>query len=70
MSQENLKNDNNGQGKNEDKEASIHIDKQHLKSSNPTTGSALYQLGNVDPATFDLFKEDHGKGDDELIAKT
>ncbi len=71
MSQENKNNNgNNAQDKKEEKDVSIHIDKQNLKSPNPTTGNALYQLGNVDPATLDLFREDHGKGDDELITNT
>jgi hypothetical protein len=53
-------------GKPDDKEVSIIIDKKEQKSSNPTTGTALYQLGKV-AAGYDLWKEVHGKGDDELI---
>ena len=39
------------------------------KSTNPTThtGEALYKLGQVDPATHDLYEEVHGKGEDKLI---
>jgi hypothetical protein len=45
----------------------IHIGKDNLQSPNPTTGGALYTLGNVNAKAFDLFREVHGKGDDELI---
>ena len=44
----------------------ITVDTQHLVSPNPTTGHALYELGKV-PAGYDLYREVHGKGDDELI---
>jgi hypothetical protein len=47
--------------------ASIHIDKQNLKTPTPTTGAALYVLGNVNAAKYDLFLEAPGKGDDLLI---
>ncbi len=47
-------------------EVNITIDKQHKKSPNPTTGAALYVLGAVKPG-YDLFRETHGHGDDELI---
>jgi hypothetical protein len=50
-----------------DKEVTIIIDGKEKKSPNPTTGHALYVLGGVDPQTYDLFLETHGKGDDELI---
>jgi len=46
--------------------ASIHIDTIEKKSPNPTTGSALYLLGAV-KSGYDLFREVHGKGDDDLI---
>ena len=62
---------NNDEHKNEGKvhdDASIHIDKQNLKSPTPTTGSKLYILGNVDASKYDLFLEVHDKGDDLLIA--
>lgn len=45
----------------------IFIDKKKHESPNPTTGSALYLLGGVDPNTYDLYQEVPGKGDDELI---
>jgi hypothetical protein len=47
-------------------EVNITIDKQHKRSPNPTTGAALYVLGAVKPG-YDLFRETHGQGDDELI---
>lgn len=46
----------------------IHIDKQPKKSPTPTTGQALYLLGGVDAAKYDLWLEVPGKGDDEVIA--
>lgn len=48
-------------------EVSIIIDKNEHKSPNPTTGAALYILGSVNTDKYDLFREVHGKGDDELI---
>jgi hypothetical protein len=48
-------------------EVTIIIDKKEKKSPNPTTGHALYVLGGVDSQKYDLFRETHGKGDDELI---
>jgi hypothetical protein len=47
-------------------EVHISIDKRKYTSPNPTTGQALYILGNV-PVGYDLFRETHGAGDDELI---
>jgi hypothetical protein len=47
---------------------SIHINKQQYHSPNPTTGSALYELGNVDPQQWDLVLEVPGKGDDIFIS--
>jgi hypothetical protein len=47
-------------------EVNITIDRHHFKSPNPTTGTALYALGSV-AAGYDLFREVHGHGDDELI---
>lgn len=49
------------------KEITIHIDKKVEKSPSPTTGAALYVLGNVG-ADYELLREVHGKGDDEPIA--
>lgn len=47
-------------------EVTIHIDKKTLKSPSPTTGAALYAIGQI-PAGYDLWREIHGKGDDERI---
>jgi hypothetical protein len=47
-------------------EVPITIDKNHFKSPDPTTGAALYVLGGI-PADYDLWREVHGHGDDELI---
>jgi hypothetical protein len=44
----------------------IIIDKKHVTSPSATTGAALYVLGIV-PAGYDLYREVHGHGDDELI---
>lgn len=66
------KDDNNGHGGGNsgpgggDKEITIHIDKNQYKSPSPTTGAALYTLGHVAQG-YDLWREVHGKGDDELI---
>lgn len=46
----------------------IHIDKNNYESPDPTTGAALYALGNINPEEYDLFKEVHGHGDDLPIA--
>jgi len=47
-------------------EVNITLDGKHKKSPNPTTGAALYLLGEV-KSGYDLFRETHGQGDDELI---
>lgn len=47
-------------------EVDIHIDKKNYKSPTPTTGAALYALGQI-PASYDLFEEVPGPGDDRLI---
>ena len=47
-------------------EVTIHIDKKVKKSATPTTGAALYLLGEVKTG-YDLFREEHGTGDDTLI---
>ena len=47
-------------------EVNIIIDNNHKRSPSPTTGAALYVLGEVKPG-YDLFRETHGHGDDELI---
>lgn len=46
---------------------SIIIDKTQHHSPTPTTGAALYVLGNVQDG-FELFRDTPGKGDDEPIA--
>ena len=48
-------------------EVSIIIDKKQKESPTPTTGAALYALGQVAQG-YELFREVHGKGDDEPIA--
>ena len=47
-------------------EIHISIDKKNFTSPSPTTGQALYALGQI-AAGYDLFRETHGSGDDELI---
>ena len=47
-------------------EVKIHIDQQKYESPNPTTGSALYTLGNI-AAGVDLFQEVNGNREDEPI---
>ena len=37
-------------------EVRIHIDQHHYESPNPTTGAALYALGNVAPGRFFIGK--------------
>lgn len=44
----------------------IHIDQHEHHSPNPTTGAALYALGNVQPG-LDLFKEVAGDREDRAI---
>jgi hypothetical protein len=46
----------------------VFIDKEKVESPNPTTGLALYNLGSIS-AEYDLFREVHGHGDDELIPR-
>lgn len=46
----------------------IKIDKANLKTPTPTTGAALYLLGTVDGATYDLWLEVPGPSEDVLIA--
>lgn len=47
-------------------EVNIQIDRKHKRSPNPTTGAALYALGEV-PAGYVLYRETPGPTDDELI---
>jgi hypothetical protein len=44
----------------------IHIDQKHYESPNPTTGEALYALGNV-PAGLELYREVSGDREDKPI---
>lgn len=45
----------------------IHIDKKEYRSPNPTTGAALYVLGEINSANYDLYQEVPGHGDDQLV---
>lgn len=45
----------------------IKIDKINLKTLTPTTGDALYVLGNVDATSYDLWLEVPGPGEDQPI---
>jgi hypothetical protein len=46
----------------------IHIDRQAYESPNPTTGAALYTLGNV-ARHRELFREVSGDHEDELVPR-
>jgi len=46
----------------------IHIDREAHESPNPTTGGALYALGNV-PANRELFREVEGDREDEAVPR-
>jgi len=48
--------------------ARIHIDRVAYHSPNPTTGEALYLLGNV-PAGHELFREVHGDREDAPVQR-
>ena len=45
----------------------IYIDRIEKESPEKTDGVALYILGNINSATHDLWREEKGKKDDELI---
>jgi hypothetical protein len=47
-------------------EVRIHIDQNRFESPNPTTGEALYRLGNVAPG-LDLYRELTGDREDKVI---
>lgn len=47
----------------------IHIDRQPYESPDPTTGEALYALGNV-PTGRELFREVSGDREDEEVQRT
>ena len=44
----------------------IHIDQKEYESPNPTTGEALYILGNVQPG-LELYREVRGDREDPPI---
>jgi hypothetical protein len=46
----------------------IHIDRQERESPEETTGAALYMLGAV-PHDHELFREETGDHEDELVAR-
>jgi hypothetical protein len=48
-------------------EVKIYIDRKEYKSPEHTHGAALYVLGHVNPDTHDLWREEEGKKDDELV---
>ena len=47
-------------------EVRIHIDENRYESPNPTTGKALYKLGNVAPG-LELYREVTGNREDKVI---
>src|SRR5579863_10279070 len=47
-------------------EVRIHIDQKPCESLNPTTGEALYKLGQVQPS-YDLFREVKGDKEDSVV---
>lgn len=47
----------------------IHIDREPYESPSPTTGAALYTLGNI-AAHRDLFREVGGDEEDQLIERS
>jgi hypothetical protein len=47
----------------------VHIDRQPLESPNPTTGTALYTLGNV-PPDRELFREVTGDREDDEVPRS
>jgi len=49
------------------KDVKIYIDRIEHESPEHTTGAALYVLGKIDAAKYDLWREVQGKHDDELV---
>jgi len=47
-------------------EVKVTIDRIHRESSNPTTGAALYKLGEI-KSGYDLWQETPGREDDRLV---
>jgi len=45
----------------------IYIDRKERVSPEHTDGAKLYILGEVNPATHDLWKEEKGKEDDKIV---
>ncbi len=52
------------------KSIKIYIDRKERESPEHTTGAHLFILGEVDPATHDLWKEERGKEDDQPVENT
>lgn len=50
-----------------DRRVRIHIDRHPYDSPNPTTGEALYRLGNV-PHNHTLYREVQGNAEDEAVS--
>ena len=48
------------------REVRIHIDQEQYESPNPSSGEALYRLGNVLPG-LDLYREVTGDREDKII---
>jgi hypothetical protein len=46
----------------------IHIDRTPYESPNPTTGAALYSLGNI-PDGYELFREVQGENEDATVKR-
>jgi len=55
-----------GDSKNHEGRVRIHIDQTPHESPNPTTGAALYRLGQIKPG-FDLYREVTGDREDPPI---
>jgi hypothetical protein len=51
-----------------EQEVRVHIDQHRYESPNPTTGSALYALGNV-AAELALYREVNGNREDEPVER-
>lgn len=57
---------NEQQAQHHQRHVKIFIDRKELSSPNPTTGAALYVLGQV-KNDYDLFEEEEGPVDDKLV---
>ncbi|MBX5167029.1 hypothetical protein HJB87_26860 [Rhizobium sp. NZLR4b] len=49
-------------------ETRIHIDREKYSSPTPTTGEALYKLGDIGPHK-ELYREVPGDGEDQLVPR-